>query len=201
MDLECHERCTFDGCSVREPRIRMFLCRSCSKQFCGEHRLTLAHNCCVISELSSDDVAVGTSSSSAMSQEGAQDELSIRGMLKAIETRHSDVEKITNQRQHFRAKTGIIEQSDSERQKEEAFWKKLDGQLAAASDETKTLKSRSLAAKTAHMLMKMKAQGDQTSPEKRLYFIVEFVMTGTKSVVYLSRDFSIRYHYFISHQV
>ena len=77
---------------------------------------------------------------------------------------------------------------------QEAFFTKIEGLLANASNPTSSEKQRSMALKTAQMLMKSKAWGDvedvnTKDPSNRMYFIVEFAETGTKKIVYFGIHF------------
>ena len=201
MDLDAYEACEHEGCNISEPRISMFLCKSCSKLFCHDHRLHAVHFCCSDwSESHSDDAHESSTQGISDSCRSSSDVggSSVWNIMEAIKTRFSGEQSMENNSKiHFRAKTSInMSQMQGESEKEKEFWNKVEIQLASASNESKSEKSRALAEKTAHLLMKSKAMGDLTPPESRLHFIAVFPRTCCKSVIYLSRSTSIRYFLF-----
>ena len=165
-------------CKSKDTWLNMFRCRECEATFCSEHRLTFDHSCRAIS------TPISSSSSSSSSSS-----VGVKATFKAVENRFAEgSENAGSQTFHYQVKTTPKEEPIQH----DASFARIDNLLATWKNDSLGEKQRSMALKTAQMLMKSKAWGDvedvnTKDPSNRIYFMVEFTLTGAKRIVYFAK--------------
>ena len=184
MDEEDPLECSY--CKKKDLKLNMFRCKECQGSFCSAHRLTFNHFCKTTSSSNSSSELPSSSSSSGGG---------VKAMFKAVENRFTDEEKhLGSQTFHYQVKTTSKEDKAPQ---PDASFAKIEGLLATWKNDGLSEKQRSVALKTAQMLMKSKAWGDvedvdTKDPSNRIYFMVEFMATGVKKIVYFPKRSHVR---------